>query len=144
MPVHSLQLSCQCVWGNFLLINSRLASSSGPLINSHSSRMPFLHSPMSCWIRGIALYLITSAHIVLSTSHMDTLGNIRRLLLDGHQQVQRLVVESCGPHPHHHNNSHMDTLTLIGDRSVGEEKSVSTNHKRRKAKQLRRILIKDH
>lgn len=40
------------------------------------------------------VYLISGTDIVLSATNVDTVGDIRRLLLDGHQQVQGLVIES--------------------------------------------------
>ena len=38
--------------------------------------------------------LISGPGIVLFPINMNTAGNVRRLLLNGHQQVQSLIVES--------------------------------------------------
>jgi len=49
-------------------------------------------------VRGITEHqtLVTGASLILITTHVDTLGNIGRLLLEGNEDVAGLVVESLG------------------------------------------------
>lgn len=41
-------------------------------------------------------YLISSSNVLLLSVNMDPLSNVRTLLLQSHQHVTRLVVETCG------------------------------------------------
>lgn len=41
------------------------------------------------------LYLVSCSNVLLTSVHVDPLGNVRTLLLQSHQHVTRLIVKTC-------------------------------------------------